>query len=47
MGSAEKNAFFDYCIDLYDSFEKGYLTLDDIRKTLEEECGARFRREKK
>ena len=39
--------FFDYCIDLYDSYEKGYLTLDDIRQTLEKECGARFKREKR
>lgn len=46
-GKCREERFFDYCIDLYDSFEKGYLTLDDIRKTLEEECGARFRREKK
>ena len=46
-GKSREERFFDYCIDLYDSFEKGYLTLDDIRKTLEEECGTKFKREKK
>ena len=45
-GKCREERFFDYCIDLYDSSEKGYLTLDDIRSTLEEECGTRFRRKK-
>lgn len=45
-GKCREERFFDYCIDLYDSFEKGYLTLDDIRIALEEECGAKFRRKK-
>lgn len=31
--------FMDYVLDLYDSFNKGYLTLDDIRQTIEEETG--------
>lgn len=46
-GKCREERFFDYCIDLYDSYEKGYLTLDDIRQTLEKECGARFKREKR
>ena len=31
-------------LDLYDSFEKGYVTLDDIHGTLKEECGITIER---
>ena len=43
-GKSREERFFDMCLNLYNSFESGYLTLDDIRKTLQEECGAEFRR---
>lgn len=31
--------FAELCLDLYDSFEKGYVTLDDLKNTLQEETG--------
>ena len=31
--------FIGQCIDLYDSFDKGYLTLDDMHKVLREDAG--------
>lgn len=36
--------FVDQCLDLYDSFEKGYVTLDDLEKCLIEESGIRLER---
>lgn len=36
-GREEK--FAELCLDLYDSFEKGYITLDDLKNTLQEETG--------
>lgn len=36
-GREEK--FAELCLDLYDSFEKGYITLDDLHNTLREETG--------
>ena len=43
-GKSREERFFDMCLNLYDAYENGYLTLDDIRKTLQEECGAEFKR---
>ena len=34
--------FGDYVLELYDSFDKGFLTLDDIEKTIYEETGISF-----
>lgn len=36
--------FVDQCLDLYDSYNKGYVTLDDLRATLWEEGGIRIER---
>lgn len=36
------DAFADDVLELYDSYEKGYLTLDDIRRVLREEVGIRI-----
>lgn len=36
--------FVDQCLDLYDSFEKDYVTLEDLRQCLEEESGVRIER---
>lgn len=37
----------DDVLDLYDSFQRGYLTLDDIHNTLREEHGLSIREKKK
>lgn len=39
-GESREQRFFNYCMDLYDSFEQGYLTLEDIKDCLRNECGA-------
>ena len=39
-GRAEK--FVELCLDLYDSFDKGYLSLDDIRDCLWTEGGIKI-----
>lgn len=36
--------FAEYVLDLYDSFDKGYLTLDDIEQCIYEETGISFQR---
>lgn len=46
-GKPRVERFCDMCIDLYDSFEKGYLTLDDIHKCLWEEAGIKIERSSK
>lgn len=38
-GESREERFLDECMKLYQSFEKGYLTLEDIQQTLSEECG--------
>lgn len=43
-GKTREERFLEECLNLYDSYEKGYLTLEDIERTLEEECGARILR---
>lgn len=34
--------FVDQCLDLYDSYNKGYVTLDDLRDVLWEEGGIKL-----
>lgn len=41
------DTFTDGVLDLYDSFHKGYLTLDDIHAALKEECGLEIREKAK
>ncbi|MGI6068922.1 MAG: hypothetical protein ACOYBE_00650 [Blautia sp.] len=43
-GRSREQRYFDYCMELYDSYEQGYLTLDDIKDCLRDECGAIVRR---
>lgn len=44
--SAKKRCskFVDQCLDLYDSFEKDYVTLEDLKQCLEEESGVKIER---
>ena len=43
-GKSREERFTELCLDLYDSFEKGYVTLDDLHKCLWEEAGIKFER---
>lgn len=43
FGKKRLDAFSDYVLDLYDSFNKGYITLDDLRETLKEEVNIEFK----
>lgn len=41
-GKSRAERFADLCLDLYDSFEKGYVTLDDLAQCLWEEAGIKL-----
>ena len=41
-GKPRAERFADLCIDLYDSFDKGYVTLDDLADCLWEEAGIKL-----
>lgn len=41
-GKSRTERFADLCIDLYDSFDKGYVTLDDLASCLWEEAGIKL-----
>lgn len=41
-GKPRAERFADLCLDLYDSFEKGYVTLEDLSQCLWEEAGIKF-----
>lgn len=41
-GKCREERFAEMILDLYDSFDKGYLTLDDIRNCVEEETGMKL-----
>ena len=45
-GKSREERFADLCLDLYDSFEKGYVTIDDLHKCLWEEAGIKIERVK-
>ena len=45
-GKGREERFTDLLLDLYDSFDKGYLTLDDILNCIKEECGIDISRKK-
>ena len=45
-GKCREERFTDLLLDLYDSFDKGYLKLDDILKCIKEECGIDIARKK-
>lgn len=42
FGKVRSERFIEQVIDLYDSFDKGYLTIDDIHKALYEEAGIKI-----
>lgn len=37
--------FVDLCVDLYDSFDKGYVTLDELAQVLKDEAGVEVKNE--
>lgn len=39
FGTKRLEEYIDYVADMLDSYNRGYLDLDDIKKTLEEETG--------
>lgn len=41
-GKCREERFLDMCVELYDSFDKGYLTLEDLAETLLEETGCKL-----
>lgn len=41
-GKPRAERFADLCLDLYDSFNKGYVTLDDLANCLWEEAGIKL-----
>lgn len=41
-GKSREERFADLCVDLYDSFNKGYVTLDDLAECLWEEAGIKL-----
>lgn len=43
-GKSREERFADLCIDLYDGFEKGYVTLDDLAECLWEEAGIKLKK---
>lgn len=43
-GKTREERFADMCIDLYDSFNRGYVTLEDLSKCLWEEGGIKLER---
>ena len=42
MGKKRLSDFMDYVLELYDSFEKDYVTLDDLWDTIEKETGVKL-----
>lgn len=41
-GKSREERFADLCLDLYDSFNKGHVTLDDLAECLWEEAGIKL-----
>lgn len=41
-GKKRLSDFMDYVLELYDSFEKDYVTLDDLWDTIEKETGVKM-----
>ena len=41
-GKSREERFAEMVLDLYDSFDKGYVTLDDLMTCLKEETGMTF-----
>lgn len=47
FGKTRLERFSDALLDLYDSFDKGYITLEDLHKTIYEETGVKITEVKK
>jgi hypothetical protein len=43
-GKSREERFVELCIDLYDSFDRGYITLEDFHQCLWEEAGIKIER---
>ena len=43
-GKSREERFVEMCLDLYDSFEKGYVTVEDLHQCLWEEAGIKIER---
>lgn len=43
-GKPREERFADLCIDLYDSFNKGYVAIEDLQNCLWEEAGVKIER---
>lgn len=43
-GKSREERFAELCLDLYDSFEKGFVTIEDLHKCLWEEAGIKIER---
>ena len=46
-GKSREERFAELCLELYDSFEKGYVTIDDLHQCLWEEAGIKIEKVKK
>ena len=46
-GKSRGERLADMILDLYDSYEKGYVTLDELEQCLWEEAGIKFDKERK
>lgn len=42
-GKSREERFAEMCLDLYDSYEQGYVTIDDLRQCLEDETGIKIK----
>ena len=45
-GKSREERFAELCLELYDSFEKGYVTIDDLHQCLWEEAGIKIEKVK-
>ena len=45
-GKSREERFTDLCIDLYESFNQGYVSLDDLAECLWEEAGIKLEKKK-
>lgn len=45
FGKVRLERFMDHVIDLYESFNAGYLTLEDMHKALEDEVGVKVHKD--
>lgn len=44
-GKTREERFADMCLELYDSYEKGYVTLEDLEDCLWKEAGIKLQKE--